>query len=104
VTWQLRQHGSTFNVEHLLIGTRLSALGPTGFEEHNVHINPDKTKLSFALQLAGGGVLPATVWRSGASRCAGAAAAGLVAWGSMAGPTLHCLLHRRHCQLDQSAM
>jgi hypothetical protein len=60
-----------------------------GFESHNVAVNPDKTKLSFALQLAAasscagvgsgsaakgaasgagggqGGVMPATVWRSG---------------------------------------
>lgn len=55
---------------------------PTGFESHDVHVNPDKTKLSFALQLppaAGAGaagslhaaaaapgvVMPAAVWRSG---------------------------------------
>lgn len=60
-----------------------------GFEGHNVAVNPDKTKLSFALQLAApgsrdgssggsatkdaasaagsgqGAVMPATVWRSG---------------------------------------
>ncbi len=60
-----------------------------GFESHNAAVNSDKTKLSFALQLAAasagdsgerssaargaastagggqGGVMPATVWRSG---------------------------------------
>lgn len=45
-----------------------------GFESHNVAVNPDKTKLSFALQLAAEGgrasgqppaTMPATVWRSG---------------------------------------
>ncbi|PSC73504.1 telomerase reverse transcriptase [Micractinium conductrix] len=48
-----------------------------GFESHNVFVNSDKTKLSFALQLAGeagssgggrggrgGAVVPAAVWRS----------------------------------------
>ncbi|KAL4860163.1 Telomerase reverse transcriptase [Chlorella vulgaris] len=55
-----------------------------GFDDYNVYVNPDKTKLSFALQLAGaaagptssaaapsvaasggGGVMPAAVWRDG---------------------------------------
>lgn len=57
------------------------ALCHAGFESHNVAVNPDKSKLSFALQLAAhgsaagdvagaasgaqGAVMPATVWRSG---------------------------------------
>lgn len=54
-------------------------------------VNPDKTKLSFALQLAGGGVMPATVWRSGAVAAPGREG------GSGAGPPCWAVHCRPHC-------
>lgn len=65
--------------------TRRTYVAPAGFDSHNVYVNPDKTKLSFALQLVaalgasgsqpaagprgGGEVMPATLWRAGERHC-----------------------------------
>ena len=77
-----------------------TAAAAAGFDSHDVHVNPDKTKLSFALQLqqpaadapGGAAVMPATVWRSGAlDRCRSRSSSGN-----------HCILtvYNIACNLD----
>ncbi len=57
--------------------TCISFVPPAGFPSHNVHVNPDKTKLSFALQLpAAGPPNPAACGPAGAAAAAAPLAAG----------------------------
>ena len=90
----------------------LATASAAGFESHDVHVNPDKTKLSFALQLravaaaaaaeapadsSGASVMPATVWRSGALGCRSRSTCSCVAITcGVAAPWMQRILHCCH--------